>query len=575
VVAAQHALDTLRTSLASVDPRKLITPTQVTLLQSLTDNQSEILTNSIYLVNKNSGELQAYSETSKEKSIKELEIDPEDYKVSAESIRPILSELLKDSYAFLNLSKLGGLPVLAVLYADVSLKDNPQGMPVIVGLVSLKDFGKELSNLKLTIATRSGWILYDNDPTLFFSHENISENPLFKAATQSQVMNGAQEFDIEGVHYLGSYVTPGLNLVVLSKTEWQRAMKATYVMIEKFILLGSMAIGVAILFAILFSKTLTAPLSRLYDATKEVSKGNFLFYLEEKGRDEISALSTSFNAMSTKIGELVQESMEKVKLENEIAIASTVQQTLIPPEDFVNPMLHIHSHYQAASQCGGDWWGFFGVGRKVAVMIADATGHGFPSALITASARSCFSVMHKLAQEDEEFSFSPAAMLSYANRVIYDASLGKIMMTFFVAVIDFEQNIISYASAGHNPPWLFKKEGETFTLKSLTAVGLRLGETREAPPFEEKSMPIGLGDIIFLYTDGLTEGKNTADEMYGKKRVRKSVESNLAQGPEKIISQLIEDFLMHNGGKPLDDDVTIAAIKILDVGTPEAEHEQL
>ena len=84
-------------------------------------------------------------------------------------------------------------------------------------------------------------------------------------------------------------------------------------------------------------------------------------------------------------------------------------------------------------------------------MIADATGHGFPSALITAAARSCFSVMHKLAQEDPEFSFSPAAMLSYANRVIYDASLAKIMMTFFIGVIDFSSGKLTYASAGHNP----------------------------------------------------------------------------------------------------------------------------
>src|SRR6185436_18226031 len=155
------------------------------------------------------------------------------------------------------------------------------------------------------------------------SRDNISSYPLFLTAKSSKVTNGVQEFDYSGTHFLGSYLNPGLNLIVLTKAEWRRAMKATYQLIEKFFLLGSMSVGAAIVFAILFSKTLTAPLARLYNATKEVAKGNFLLELEEGGGDEIGALSTSFNSMSKKIGELIKESMEKVHLENELAIAST------------------------------------------------------------------------------------------------------------------------------------------------------------------------------------------------------------------------------------------------------------
>jgi sigma-B regulation protein RsbU (phosphoserine phosphatase) len=157
---------------------------------------------------------------------------------------------------------------------------------------------------------------------------------------------------------------------------------------EKFILLGLMAIGAAVVFALFFSKTLTAPINRLYQATKEVAKGNFNVDLKSNASDEIGALTGSFAVMSRKISELIQESMEKVQLENELAIASTVQQTLMPPSDYRNERVYIKSHYQSASTCGGDWWGFFGVGNKMCIMIADATGHGFPSALITASARS-------------------------------------------------------------------------------------------------------------------------------------------------------------------------------------------
>src|SRR5690606_7160408 len=118
---------------------------------------------------------------------------------------------------------------------------------------------------------------------------------------------------------------------------------------------------------------------------------------------------------------------------------------------------------------------------------------------------------------------------------------------------------LTYASAGHNPPWLLKKGADGgYTLKSLTVVGQRLGEGRDVPPFEEKVVDVAAEDVLFLYTDGLLEGKNLADEMFGKKRVRKIVEASVAQGPQRVIDGLMEEFGPWNEGKSYDDDVTLA-----------------
>ena len=76
-------------------------------------------------------------------------------------------------------------------------------------------------------------------------------------------------------------------------------------------------------------------------------------------------------------------------------------------------------------------------------------------------------------------------------------------------------------------------------------------------------MRIAPNDILLLYTDGLMEGKNVAGEMYGKKRSRKVVEAALDGGPEKVVTQLMADFLQYNEGKALDDDITLAAALIL------------
>src|SRR5262249_53023124 len=109
-----------------------------------------------------------------------------------------------------------------------------------------------------------------------------------------------------------------------------------------------------------------------------------------------------------------------------------------------------------------------------------------------------------------------------------------------------------------NPPWLFRRAGDKFTMTSLMASGQRLGEKLDNPEFEQQSVPIAPGDILFLYTDGLCEGTDATGDMFGKKRARKVVEQYLSGGPKAVIEGLMQAFLEHNGGKPLDDDVTLA-----------------
>lgn len=557
---SRHALDTLRILLATIDPTKPITPDKDAALKAILENQTEVLWVDIRRVDLKTSQSTRLYENSRAQDVKDLGIDATKLDLPVAWFNAIVPELTKSSYAFVNLSQVGGPPLVGVLFIDSKLLNDPAGAPYAMGVMSLKGFGDDLRKVGLTVATRSGWVLFDTDPAQQFGRANVLDDPLLTRSNAMQLTTGATEFDVRGTQYLGSYAHPGLDLVVLTRTEWKQAMSATYNLIEKFILLGGMAVGSAIIFAILFSKSLTAPINRLYGATEEVAKGNFGLSIEVKGRDEISALTSSFNVMSKRISDLMVEQARKLHLENELAIASTVQQTLIPPNVFRNEKIFIRSHYQAADECGGDWWGYFGMKGKLCLMIADATGHGLSSALITASARSCFSVMAKLAQEDPDFTFSPSAMLQFANRVVYDASMGKVMMTFFMAVLDFAENTMTYSSAGHNPPWYFKSDGNGgFAMKSLVSIGTRLGESRDVGEFEEKTIPIAPNDILLLYTDGLMEGKNVGGEMYGKKRSRKVTEAALDGGPEKIVTQLMADFLEYNKGKALDDDITLAA----------------
>src|SRR5208282_5243605 len=98
---------------------------------------------------------------------------------------------------------------------------------------------------------------------------------VFDRVVASSPSSGAEEYDRQGSHFIAGYVRPGLNLVVISKADWKKAIQATYDLIIKFALLGLMALGVALVFSIIFSRTLTRPINRLYQATKEMAQGNF------------------------------------------------------------------------------------------------------------------------------------------------------------------------------------------------------------------------------------------------------------------------------------------------------------
>lgn len=565
VSLARYALSTLRFAVSGLTAREALLSHDASTLKQVLETQTEMFSATIAVVDFTTGQSEIVSQVSKAKDAAKLGYEPADLVYPEKTIKPHYSGLQKNGFAFVNLSKPGRKALLGILYFDITAKSDPRKSLVTLGHIALDRFGSEAKISKLTLATKSGDVLYDPDPTRMFGDKVVMSDPLFQAAVANPISSGAKEFEQNSVRYLGSFFKPGFDLVVLGRTDRAKAMQTTTDLTEKFILLGLMSIGAAILFAILFAKTLTTPLARLHDATKKVASGNFNVRLPVTSRDELGALSESFSVMSAKIGDLIQESIRKTQLESELKVAATVQQALFPPSSYRDDRVEMYSRYQSATECGGDWWGYFIVGNKMAVMIADATGHGVPSALVTAAARSCFSVMHKLALTDQRFAFSPSQMLSYANRSVSESTNGQINMTFFNGVIDFEAGKMTFACAGHNPPWLFKKAGG---VTSLVVDGPRLGENQDVAPFEEKTVDIATGDTLFLYTDGVIEGKDTGGTQYGKKKLRKMLDQTVADGPEIMVSTLLSDFLDYNSGKTLDDDVTLASIKFLSCGKP-------
>lgn len=575
---AKHSIAALKIALTGIEDSRSMVSRDLGAIRKILENQSDLLSLSLASGDLNGGDFEVFVQAAKYSELKRIGYDAPDLLIPEKKIREVADELQKNGYAFIKLTQGGRAPLLGVV-AFGQFKDRAKGKGVLaMGHLGLDQLATDLKHSKVTLATLSGRLLFDSNLSRLYEINEIKEDPHFKYAVSGDLLSGAREVkdgppgqDGTSEHLFVSYFRPGLQTVVITKAEYKKVMRPMMVMTEKFILLGILAIGASILFAVYFARGLAGPIKVLEAATREVGKGRFDLSLSTSGDDEIAGLSHSFNVMSAKIKHLIQEVIRKTQLEGEVKLASTVQQNLFPKKTVETEHYSLYNEYTSASECGGDWLGHFQSGDKLAIMIADATGHGIPAALITAAARSCFSVITKMIEETPDFRFSPGKLLTYANRAVHESGGGQINMTFFIGVYDFRSGHMRYASAAHNPPWHFKKVDGAMKMSSLTASGPRLGETMEVKPYEEKSVRLDKGDIVLFYTDGVLEGTNPGGEQYGKKNMKKSFESRLEMGAQAAVRGLYSDFMTYNGDKALDDDVTLCALDVTQSGEAPTE----
>lgn len=413
------------------------------------------------------------------------------------------------------------------------------------------------------ILDNQGQILIDSTNAASTGGQVATDSPLYKAAHTSLVQVGTLEFldQVKNETLFGAFAVPGFNTLVLSSIRKLDAFRGTYQLLERLMLTGLLLLGAALVLVVIFSIGLSRPIAELTEATYEIAGGNFSMRLDERSTDEIGILSRSMNSMSAKIQDLLLESIKKVKMDQEVAIAATLQQNLIPPRFIEQPQFSLHSRYQSAAECGGDWWGYVESRDHVSVIIADATGHGLPAAMLTASARGCFSVLQKLLQDFPRLPAIPSFLLSCANRAIIESTQSQLNMTMFIASYSIAEKKLSYASAGHNPAYLISRGEQGLELKQLRARGERLGESMEYPMPKTETIDLKPGDKILLYTDGVTDNMDRFEQAYGKDRLQEILKNSSDTSAKGLADALNADLEKFYEGITPADDVTFVILE--------------
>lgn len=323
---------------------------------------------------------------------------------------------------------------------------------------------------------------------------------------------------------------------------------------------GALFVLIGTLLAIFQGVQISKPIKLLAWKADQIARGDLAARVEVKSTDELGLLGENFNFMADQLVVLLQQTAEKATLEKEMEVARTIQETLVPTHDPVDKVtFRFAGYFQPASQCGGDWWTWHDmVGDKVLVVIGDVTGHGVPSAMITAAAKAACDVARAVHGDN----IDPAKLLEIMNSAIYQSAKRKFVMTCFASVVDTKRRTITYANAGHNFPYLYRTgENGQGEFGSLMIRGNRLGDLKESK-YEVKTTEMIPGDILVWYTDGIVECESSTGEEYGEKRFRASVRRAAALEPGEIRDAVVTDAANFFGDNIRKDDITLVIGKI-------------
>ena len=283
---------------------------------------------------------------------------------------------------------------------------------------------------------------------------------------------------------------------------------------------GALFALIGTVLAILQGLSISRPIKQLAWRADQIARGDLEARVEIKSNDEIGFLGENFNFMADQITILLQQTAEKARIEQELEVAKAIQETLVPTSDPVDRgVLKFAGFYQPAAQTGGDWWTWAELpGNKILLVVGDVTGHGVPSAMITAAAKAACDVARHIYNDG----VTVTRLLEIMNHAIYESAQRRFVMTCFASIVDLKARTITYANAGHNFPYLFRAGDGKGEFGSLMIRGNRLGDDQTSR-YDAKTTDLLPGDVIVWYTDGIVECENEAGEEYGEKRFRASV----------------------------------------------------
>lgn len=282
--------------------------------------------------------------------------------------------------------------------------------------------------------------------------------------------------------------------------------------------------------------------------------------LSLKTGDEIGLMAESFNSMVEDVHQymtnLADVTADRERIATELHVATQIQASMLPsifPPFPDRDEFDIFALMEPAKEVGGDFYDFFMIDdHRLGVVIADVSGKGVPAAL--------FMVITKtLIKNQAGFTSSPSEILNIVNNKLLESNDASLFVTVFIGILEIDTGKFVYSNAGHNPP-LVSKAGEGFSWLAVDSGFVLAGW--EDFFYHSDELLLKDGDRLLLYTDGVTEATNPAEELFGDDRLLDILNrGDVANMPlETLVGYVRSEVNQFSDGAQQADDITILAL---------------
>ena len=316
--------------------------------------------------------------------------------------------------------------------------------------------------------------------------------------------------------------------------------------------------GSALVMGGALARSITYAVHELFVGTERVREGDFTHRIRVYSEDQLGDLADSFNRMSGSIEHLLHVQREKQRLDDELRIAREIQKSLLPIQPPAMPGLALADLCEPAREVGGDYYDFFELGPgRLGVLVADVSGKGTSAALYMAELKG---LMLALSRTET----SPLRLLTAVNHLLAAHLDNRSFVTAVYAVVDLQEMTLTFSRAGHTPLMVVSGGREEVLLPGGMVLGLRIpgASERFENLLEECTRPLTPGDVIVLYTDGITEAMDVEGNLFGEEALARVLRASHAQDPAAIRERVVRDVRAFVGDAEPHDDMTMVVIKV-------------
>jgi sigma-B regulation protein RsbU (phosphoserine phosphatase) len=417
-----------------------------------------------------------------------------------------------------------------------------------------------------------------------FSRDQFGE-PLPQGGTQYVVINNSTEWatgaEARKISFLFDWSWAIASRQFLGRSDtgelWWQILKVVSII---FLVLELLAL----LAAAWMTRAVTSSVHKLYRATEYIKRGDFSYRVKVRSHDQLGELAGSFNDMAANIESLLQERVKHERLEREVELAHEVQSRLFPSRVPDLLTLEAAAECRAARGVAGDYYDYVEVAPGlVAFALGDVSGKGMSASLVMSNLQAALRAQtaitaERLSMAERAFAASAAAGTDKTlARVVADADIDGAVTrkitninaqlcqstdanrfaTLFLNLYEDRTRTLRYTNAGHNAPILARVDG---TVERLTTGGMMVGAFEWAS-YEEGRTQLEAGDVLVIFSDGLTEAERAPGEEYGEERLVELVVKHRHLSAHEIREVIFNDVDAWSGQQERGDDQTLVIMK--------------